>query len=94
MDTCRDIPLDEDDAWPLEKQQITRERRILQRDKWMSVSDCECERLNSGIVDVCFKQGSNTVGVVAEIGGHVDPEIIILGDEIKSAAPQVHPWGG
>src|SRR6201988_5556770 len=41
LDTCRDAPLDDDDAWPLEKQQIAREGRILQRHKRMGIPDRE-----------------------------------------------------
>jgi hypothetical protein len=53
----------------------------------------ECERFDPGEVDVRFVQGRVAVGVVAEIGCDIDSPIIVLGDKIKSAAPQVHPGG-
>src|SRR3984893_12509911 len=60
--TGRDASLDVDDAWPLEKQQIPRERGVFQRHKRMEISDRGGYRLDPGIVDVCLIQCRHPVG--------------------------------
>ena len=60
--TGRHAALDVDNARPLDKQQIARRSCVLQRNKWIEISNGGGDRLDAGVVDVCFIQCRRAIG--------------------------------